>query len=290
MTQSLAIPSPEAKGAEVAAAEAKAKTSSFYAGMKVLPKAERAAMFAIYAFCRAVDDIADEQGLDPASRRRELDAWRTDLADLYAGGAGGRAAFLSEAVRRFGLRQADFLAVVDGMQMDVDQDIRAPEHAMLDLYCDRVASAVGRLSVRVFGMAEAPGEALAHHLGRALRLTNILRDLDEDAAIGRFYLAREWLDEARIEARDPAALVAAPALDRAARRCAAEARGHYRAADAIMAQKPKGRLMAPRLMSAVYGRILMRMEQQGWAPPRARVSLSGGTKLMILLRCSLGGL
>ena len=81
----------------------------------------------------------------------------------------------------FGLKREDFLAIVDGMEMDVPQDIRAPDLATLDLYCDRVASAVGRLSVRVFGLPEDDGILLAHHLGRALQLTNILRDIDEDA-------------------------------------------------------------------------------------------------------------
>jgi presqualene diphosphate synthase len=269
---------------EVEAAEAKARSSSFYAGMKVLPEAERAAMFAIYAFCRAVDDIADEQGLDPAVRRRDLDAWRADLDELYRGGAGGRAAFLKPAVDRFGLAQADFLAVIDGMQMDVDADIRAPSLDVLDLYCDRVASAVGRLSVRVFGMEDAPGEALARHLGRALQLTNILRDLDEDAGIGRLYMAREWLDAAGIATDDPAAVVADPRIDAAARIGAALAHEHYAAADRVMAGRTKGRLLAPKLMSAVYGAILKRMEQEGWAAPRARVKPGKGELLVIVAR------
>ena len=102
-------------------------------------------------------------------------------------------------MQAFGLQQADFLAVIDGMDMDVEADIRAPDLATLDLYCDRVAGAVGRLSIRVFGMEEAPGAELAHQLGRALQLTNILRDLDEDAAIGRLYLPRELLAQAGIE-------------------------------------------------------------------------------------------
>ena len=275
---------------DVARAESKAKKSSFYAGMKVLPKAERSAMFAIYAFCRAVDDIADEQGADPKQRHADLDAWRADLDALYSGGPGGRAGFLADSVAHFALRKADFLAIIDGMRMDVEQDICAPDFAVLDLYCDRVASAVGRLSVRTFGMDDAPGEALAYHLGRALQLTNILRDLDEDAEIGRLYLAREWLEAAGINASTPEAIIASPAIDRAARRCADEARRHYAAADEIMGRKPKGRLLAPRLMSAVYGEILNRMEQQGWAAPRPRISLPSTTKLLILLRCGLHGL
>ena len=202
----------------------------------------------------------------------------------------GRCAFLADAVARFGLRQSDFLAVIDGMQMDVDADIVAPDLAVLDLYCDRVASAVGRLSVNVFGMADEPGEVLARHLGRALQLTNILRDLDEDAEIGRLYLAREWLESAGIETRDPAAIIADPRINRAARRCAALAHEHYAAADRVMAARPKGRLIAPRLMSAVYAAILKKMEQAGWAPPRERVKLSKTTLLTIVVRRGLLGL
>jgi phytoene synthase len=274
---------------EVAAAEAKARSSSFYAGMRVLPEAERSAMFALYAFCRAVDDIADEQGVDPKLRRRALDAWRADLADLYAGGAGGRAAFLKVAAERFALLQADFLAVIDGMQMDVDADIRAPGLETLYLYCDRVASAVGRLSVRVFGMDAAPGETLAYHLGRALQLTNIIRDIEEDASIGRLYLAREWLDAAGISGDDPARVVADPRIDAAARQGAALAHEHYAAADKVMAARPRGRLVAPRLMSAVYAATLRRMEQTGWAPPLTRVKLGKGELVTIVARRLLLG-
>jgi squalene synthase HpnD len=281
---------PPRQGAEIDAAEAKVKSSSFYAGMRVLPKAERTAMFAIYAFCRAVDDIADEEGISPQTRNRDLDAWRQDLAGLYAGADPGRCAFLAEPVARFGLRESDFLAVIDGMQMDVDTNIIAPDLPMLELYCDRVAVAVGRLSVKAFGMAEAPGDELAHHLGRALQLTNILRDLDEDAQIGRLYLAREWLEAAGILTRDPAAVIADPRVDTAARRCAALAHTHYAAADRVMAARPNGRLIAPRLMSAVYAAILNKMEHVGWAPSRARVKLSKTTLLAILVKRGVLGL
>src|SRR4029078_1004385 len=108
------------------------------------------------------------------------------------------------SVKPFGLKREDFLAIVAGMEMDVPQDIRAPDMATLDLYCDRVASAVGRLSVHVLGMPREDGVLLAHHLGRALQLTNILRDIDEDATLGRLYLPRESLLLAGITTADPA--------------------------------------------------------------------------------------
>jgi phytoene synthase len=257
--------------------------------MRILPKAERSAMFAIYGFCRAVDDIVDEPGSEPAARQAELNAWRTDVERLYAGEAPGRMAFLAADVRRFGLAKADFLAVIDGMQMDLDQDIRAPEAATLDLYCDRVASAVGRLSVKVFGMEDAPGTELAHHLGRGLQLTNILRDLDEDASIGRLYLPREALDAAGISGNDPDAVIADPRVDLACKALATQARDYYAKADAVVALRPAGRLAAPRLMSAVYGKILDGMQAKGWAAPRERVKISKPALVWILISRGLLG-
>ena len=270
------------------ALRAKVAGSSFYAGMRVLPEAEREGMFAIYAFCRIVDDIADDEGADPASRAAALDQWRADLAALYAGAGGGsgggQAAFLREAVARFGLDHADFIAVIDGMAMDVAGPVCWPDYGTLDLYCDRVASAVGRLSVRVFGMDREPGLALAHHLGRALQLTNILRDIDEDAAIGRVYLPAEALAAAGIVPTTPAALVADPRLDAAARWLVPHAQEHYRAAEAILASRPQGLLLAPRLMQAAYARVLRKMAALGWQAPRRRVGVNKPLLALALLR------
>jgi phytoene synthase len=273
-------------GPDIAALEAKVRKSSFYAAMKTMPPRERAGMFAIYAFCRAVDDIADDQRGDRAARTDSLNAWRKDLANLYSGKNPGQAAFLVQPVKDFDLEIADFLAIVDGMQMDVDADIVAPDHATLDLYCDRVASAVGRLSVKVFGMERQPGIDLSHHLGRALQLTNILRDIDEDAGIGRLYLSRDVLAKAGAPLADPQVVIADPAIDAAAQLIAAEALDHYAAADRVM-RTAKGKLKAPRLMRAAYGRILGRMQQVGWKPPRHRVSLSKGEKIWVLVRYGL---
>ena len=283
LTEPAQVAAPETVGsaldrapasAEVAARQASG--SSFAAGMRVLPPPERAAMYAVYSFCRAVDDIADDQAGSRRERTAALDGWRADLDSLYAEEPPGRAAGLEDAVRRFGCERADFEAVIDGMQMDVDRDIRAPGYAELDLYCDRVASAVGRLSVRVFGMERGPGRDLAFHLGRALQLTNILRDLDEDAAIGRLYLPREAIALAHMPSGldDPRAVINHPASDTACRMIAQRAHEHYDGAAAVLRRRPRGHLLAPRLMEAVYSRILSRMERVGWSSPRERVSLS----------------
>src|SRR3977135_3820486 len=185
--------------------------SSFYAAVRLLPREQRGATFQIHSFCRQVDDIADSDGPRP-ERLAALQQWRDDIDALYAGHPPARLRGYVASVRRFGLKREDFLAIVDGMEMDVPQDIRAPDLATLDLYCDRVASAVGRLSVRVFGLAEEDGILLAHHLGRALQLTNILRDIDEDAGIGRLYLPREGLLHAGRTTDDPVKVIADPAL------------------------------------------------------------------------------
>ncbi|MFT3976530.1 MAG: presqualene diphosphate synthase HpnD [Sphingomonas bacterium] len=261
-----------------------ASGSSFYVGMRVLPKKEREAMFAIYGFCRIVDDIADDQQGERADRAAALDRWRRDLDALYAGGDAGQAAMLREAVQGFDLDRADFDAVIDGMAMDVTRDIRWPKAAELDLYCDRVASAVGRLSVRVFGMERAPGIALAHHLGRALQLTNILRDVDEDAAIGRVYLPEEMLTDAGIPLDTPEQVAADPRIDAAVRPLVAQAHEHYRAAHALLATRPRGHLLAPRLMEAAYAKLLHQMERAGWSPPRKRVRVNKPALVLTLLR------
>jgi phytoene synthase len=261
----------------------RAARSSFYTGMRILPPEQREAMFEIYAFCRAVDDIADDPGPRDA-RQAALEQWRGDLAALYAGAAPPHLQGLAQAVRRFDLAHGDFLAVIAGMEMDVVADIRAPDASTLDLYCDRVACAVGRLSVRVFGMERESGLALAHHLGRALQLTNILRDLDEDAAMGRLYLPREALREAGIISTDPATVLANPMLGEACAAIVAMAKTDFAQARAIMASSPRRAVRAPRIMGEAYRLILDQLIARGFAPPRPPVRLPRLKILLIVLR------
>ncbi len=265
-------------------AEARASGSSFYTAMRILPRKQRRAMFEIYAFCRAVDDIADEGG-DIAPRRAALDAWRTDIAALCAGKQPpAQLAGLADAIRTFALERDDFFAVIDGMEMDVVGNIQAPDWAVLDLYCDRVASAVGRLSARVFGAPRAERSELAHHLGRAFQLTNILRDLDEDAAMSRLYLPREALLAAGIVATTPREVLADPRLGDACAWVIAEARQDFARAAAVMARCPRASVRAPRLMGEVYQAILAAVVARGFAPPRAKVRVPKRRMLLALLR------
>ena len=264
-------------------AAARASGSSFYHAMRILPRAQREAMFEIYSFCRQVDDIADSSGPRRA-RRGLLERWRADIDALYAGKPVPRTQGLVAPLRNFAFRREDFHAVIDGMEMDVVADIRAPDDATLDVYCDRVASAVGRLSVRVFGMDQQDGILLAHHLGRALQLTNILRDLDEDAAIGRLYLPAQALRAAGISATEPAAVLASPALGKACARIAERALAHFADADEIMARSARRTVRAPRIMAKGYRLILERLLARGWSHPRHPIHLPRARLLWIILR------
>jgi phytoene synthase len=265
------------------AAAVRASGSSFFNAMRILPRAQRQAMFEIYAFCRQVDDIADSN--EPRVLRREqLGQWRADIDALYAGGAVARTRGLVSPVQEFRLRREDFQAVIDGMEMDVVADVRAPDDTTLDTYCDRVASAVGRLSVRVFGMEDGDGIALAHDLGRALQLTNILRDLDEDATLGRLYLPRSALLAAGISDTDPAMVLASPALTAACDQVVRSARRHFAEADVIMARSPRRAVRAPRIMAEAYRMILDRLVARGWSRPRRSVRLPRMRLLWIVAR------
>jgi phytoene synthase len=254
--------------------------------MRILPREQREAMFQIYDFCRQVDDIADSDGPRP-ERLAALQQWRDDIEALYRGQPPARLRDHVASVRRFGLKRDDFLAIVDGMEMDVPQDIRAPDLATLDLYCDRVASAVGRLSVRVFGLAEDDGILLAHHLGRALQLTNILRDIDEDAAIGRLYLPREGLLHAGITGDDPQKVIADPALPKVCAPLVTRARMHFEKADEVMRRNPRRVVRAPKIMSKYYQAILELLVARGFASPRAPVRLNKLARIAIILRYAL---
>jgi presqualene diphosphate synthase len=263
-----------------------ASGSSFYAAMRILPRDQRDAMFQIYSFCRQVDDIADSDG--PRDQRlAAIQQWRDDIDALYRGRPPARLADYVASVRRFGLKREDFIAIIDGMEMDIPQDIRAPDLATLDLYCDRVASAVGRLSVRVFGLREDDGVQLAHHLGRALQLTNILRDIDEDAGIGRLYLPLEGLLHAGITSNDPDRVVADPALPKVCAPLVDRARSHFEEADRIMKRNPRRVVRAPRIMSKYYRTILDLLVARGFALPRSEVRLGKAAKLAIILRYAL---
>ncbi len=258
--------------------------SSFTLGMRMLPRLRREAMFAIYAFCREVDDIADEPG-DPAVKLAQLDAWRAEIDRLYAGRPRWPLAVaLAGPVARYDLPAAEFVAMIDGMAMDAAADIVAPDGDRLDLYCRRVAGSVGLLSIRVFGATEPPATGFALALARALQLTNILRDLAEDAARGRLYLPAEALAAAGVSAGTPAAVLADPALPAACRLVADQAADAFAEADRALTDCRRGRLTPALLMMGVYDETLRRLKAADWQRPTERLRLSKRAKAIAAFR------
>jgi presqualene diphosphate synthase len=258
--------------------------TSFYWAMRMLPPERRDGMYAIYAFCREVDDIADGD-LPVAQKLAALAAWREEIDALYCGRPRHLVArALRKPAQCYDLHKEDFLAVIDGMEMDAREAIQAPDLATLDRYCAWVASAVGHLSVHVFGDASDAAHTVAESLGRALQLTNILRDLNEDAGRGRLYLPREILDRHGIASSDPSAVLRHPALPAVCRDVAAIALGHFRNAQRAMMQCSRRAMRPAAVMAAIYRATLAALLRSGWREPATRVRLSRPLKLWLVFR------
>jgi squalene synthase HpnD len=266
-------------------AQVRQSGTSFYYGMKILPAARRDAMYGIYAFCRIVDDIADDD-TPIAEKRKALEAWRQRIAGAYAGSADDAVTrVLREIAPIYHLREADFIAIIDGMEMD-GEAIIAPPLPVLDLYCDRVAAAVGRLSVKIFGDDSSQAQDVAYALGRALQLTNILRDVREDAARGRLYLPNEYLLEAAVP-RTPAAALSSRNLPRACEKLAVLAERYFDQAEAAMRLCGAKTMRPARLMAASYRPLLGILRQRKFDYGAPRASLPKFQKLLLGARILL---
>jgi phytoene synthase len=264
----------------------KARTS-FYWAMRLMPAEKRQAMFAVYAFCRVVDDIADGD-LPDAAKLRQLQGWRAEIDRLYAGTARHAIArALAEPVRRFDLARADFLAIIDGMEMDARGGLVGPPMDELRLYCSRVAGAVGLLSVRIFGAPRDLGQRLAEALGEAVQLTNVLRDVAEDAELGRLYLPRELLEKHGAAVTSLAAALRDPRLAAVCDDLAVLAEAQFDLAAALLDIMPRRELRPARLILVVYRRLLHRLRRRGFARLDEPVKLSKAEKLWLIVRHGL---
>ncbi len=276
-----------ASGRAHAQAVVAASGTSFYWSMRLLPRAKRDAMYAIYAFCREVDDIADG-ALPPALKLAQLAGWRAEVEALFAGHASWPTTLaLIEPVDRFDLPKAEFDAMIDGMEMDAGERMRAPELAELERYCRCVAGAVGLLSVRVFGALGPDPERGALALAEALQLTNILRDLTEDAERGRLYLPRELLEQQKIAERDPQRVLDHPALPAVCAALSERARRRFEEADRRFAGSDRRRMRPALVMMQVYRRTLERLVARGWQRLDQPVRLAKPERLWLALRYGL---
>ena len=264
--------------------------TSFHAGMMVLPRERREAMYALYAFCRVVDDIADD-GETPEVRGRGLQQWRERIAALFRRKTASESIThaLLPAIEKYRLVEKDFQDIIDGMAMDAGAPICAPDIHTLDLYCDRVASAVGRASVRIFGDDSDDAMNVSYHLGRALQKTNILRDLAEDATRGRLYLPEELLAKHGVTSRKPTEVLADPNLRAVCRDLAAEARVHFAKADQFMTLCVRTAMRPARVMRAYYGAIFDKLVQEDWRDTHHRITLPKIKKIALVLKVLLFG-
>ena len=262
-----------------------ASGSSFLSGMRILSNNRREAMFAIYAFCREIDDIADEpRALD--EKLRLLSEWRQEIESVYIGNPFKLTGLaLSTAINAYGLQKQDFQDLIDGMQMDADETAtHAPSMEILDTYCDRVASAVGRLSVRIFGDTGKSAQQVAFSLGRALQLTNILRDIHEDAERNRLYLPADLLDKFGIKTRKPMEVLQHEAIPSVCNALAEVALGHYRDATSAMTGCSRRNMRPAIMMMLVYQRVLNELIKRGWKNLNEPVKVSKAAKIWIMLR------
>jgi phytoene synthase len=274
-------------------------SSNFYYAFLFLPPRRRQALEAVYAYCRLVDDVVDEEA-PAADKLAGLARWRGELDQVFApGGAPAHpvSARLAEAVRRFAIRRADMEAVIDGCAMDIDQ-ARYATWDELETYCYRVASAVGLMCIEIFGHRGGPPPryqghrvvepsgpyAYAVHLGMALQLTNILRDVAEDAQRGRIYLPAEALAAAGVSEADLTAGVRTPGFLALMRAVAARARGHYLAARRAISAAERRELVIAEIMGDIYYALLERLEETGFAVFGDKVKVTRGKKMAIALR------
>ncbi|MDR3459284.1 MAG: presqualene diphosphate synthase HpnD [Verrucomicrobiae bacterium] len=228
----------------------------------LLPRERRDAMSALYAFCRAVDDVADEDAVPTETRREQLAAWR---ADIRRACENQPPQFVlnqefQPIIQRFKLPFALFDELIKGCEMDLDR-LRYEDHAQLELYCHRVASVVGLLSIEIFGYKNPACHDYAIHLGQALQLTNILRDVKNDAARGRIYLPLSELKKFKVSEAEILDSKYSDRYQALAASVAARARKFYQLAQSTLPPEDRRRMVAAELMGGVYWQLLLKLER-----------------------------
>jgi len=261
-------------------------SSNFYYAFMLLPAERRRALYAVYAFCRFVDDIADDGAV--AQPAMLLERWREELRKVFNGAVErpvSRA--LADNVRRFNIPQRYFEEVIDGVEMDLTRK-RYATFAELSLYCRRVASAVGLICIEIFGYRNPATRVYAERLGLAFQLTNILRDVREDAARDRIYLPLEDLARFGVSEREILQSAYTPGFNQLMEFEAARARQFYQEAAAALAPEDKSAMVAAEGMRLIYRALLERISRSGYRVFDRRLSVSAPRKLLLVGRAWAG--
>ena len=260
--------------------------SNFYYAFLTLPRARRDALYAVYAFCRTVDDVAD-LGRDPGAQRAELARWRADVARCFEPGPPPGhpiARQLAAAVRAYPIPRSALEAIIDGCEMDLER-VRFETAADLYPYCYRVASAVGLCCIEIFGYADPGARDYAVKLGTALQLTNIVRDVGADARDGRVYLPQQDLRQFGVTEDDLVAGRYGERFVKLMEHQAARARQFYAAAAAAYPIADARSLIAAQIMGGIYRALLDEIEARRFAVLGERITLPARRKVAIALRC-----
>jgi 15-cis-phytoene synthase len=251
----------------------------------LLPRDRRHAMATLYAFCREVDDVADDESVDPRQRRQLLAEWREDVACACHGGEPRFAVNreLRDTILRFRLPFDHFDELIRGVEMDLEIK-RYATYAQLDQYCHRVASVVGLLSIEIFGYRDLACRRYAIALGRALQLTNILRDVGSDAERQRIYLPLEELERFQVQPEEILARQDSERFRNLAASVAGCARNWYQTARESLPAQDRRSMIAAETMGAVYWRLLKQMEAGRFPVLKSTTRLSRSHKLYLVLR------
>jgi len=267
--------------------KAAASGSSFYYSFLFLPAEKRRAITAFYAFCREVDDVADEAS-DAGVARTKLAWWRTEVADLMAGHPTHPVTrALAPFVAPMGIDAGRLNEIIDGMEMDLAYH-RYADFESLRLYCHRVAGVVGQISAGIFGYRHAQTLEYAEHLGIAFQLTNIIRDVGEDARRGRVYLPADELARHGLTPEDILACKGGEAFRAMMEEQAARAEATYAAAFAKLHPEDRRDQRAGLIMAAIYRTLLAEIRRDGFPVLQARVSLTPIRKLWIAWKTWIG--
>ena len=258
--------------------------SNFYYAFLFLPRPRREALYAVYAFCRIVDDVAD-LGSNPAQQRAELNDWRAEVARCYTGRALQTpvARRLADAVRAYPIPRTALEAIIDGVEMDLDRAIYETFEELYP-YCYRVASAVGLCCIEIFGYSEPRARDYAVNLGIALQLTNIMRDVGTDARAGRVYIPQEDLRRFAVTAGDLRAGRYTDGFVALMERQAHRARHFYEAAHRAFPAADARALVAAQIMGRIYFTLLQELEARRFRIFGQRVTLPARRKLGIAIR------
>jgi len=258
--------------------------TTFYWAMRFLPTEQRNAMYAVYAFCREIDDIADLPGKKNEKLGR-LTQWREEIESVYSGSPKTPTSIaLFEPIKKFHLSKSTFLSLIDGMEKDSEGQVRMLTFSDLESYCNCVACSVGRLSNQVFGVENSLVEPLAFSLGQALQLTNVLRDLYEDAERDRLYIPLDMISKFGIPIREPKRIIEHPNFPALCSEFIKTTKSRYQEATNLLAKCEVRKIRPAIIMMKNYQFLLEKLIQRGWLRLEEPVSLKNNEKIGILVR------